>query len=146
MITFPTNTEEIIDEIRDAIGREVTFWVDRLDVCTASGCGIDPITNTALNSFCAVCSGVGYVITLSGCTVMSHVTWKPDMIMNWHTGGQNFDGDCRIQIKLSDEILSVVNNTDFVQVDGRDLDIREITKRGVPELNRILIDCIEKGK
>ena len=37
-ITFPEDTEDTIDAIRDAIGRNVYFVTATLSGCTASGC------------------------------------------------------------------------------------------------------------
>jgi hypothetical protein len=145
-IMWPSASEiQLIDDIRDAIGREVKFMVvgttTECPICT-----IDPITNTSTDSFCPICSGVGYLYTYSGVSLSGHITWGGTDQLNWQTGGQLFDGDCRIQIKYTPANVWVVDNTKWIEVDDKGLQILHRTYRGVKELNRILIDCIERDK
>jgi len=141
IITFPTNTKEIIDAIREAIGRDVTFQTKVETECTYSGCNIDPITNTSINSFCPVCSGVGYTSTLDEDVMKAHIFWKPEGFLNWVTAGQYFTGDCAVQIEYTEDIYEMVSAADYVVVDGKRLRMKSRDPRGVPALNRILLDC-----
>jgi len=137
-ITFPSNTVEIIDGIRKAIGRPVTFIViTGSGVCTT--CGINPFTNQAIDPLCPVCSGLGYIYTYSGVTISGHVTWGYSDLPQWVTGGQYFDGDCVIQIKFTDEILNILEMTKYVIVDNKSMRITKKIMRGVPQINRILL-------
>ncbi len=97
-------------------------------------------------TFCPVCSGLYWIPIYSGYTISGHVTWGASDSMNWYTGGQVFEGDCRVQIEYTDDIITVINNTDYVMVDGKKMDIRKTILRGVKELNRILLDLIERKK
>jgi len=142
LITFPTNTTEVIDAIRSAIGREVTFYAEYSVPCSA--CTLDPVTNTSTNSFCLVCSGEGYVITYSGTTLTGHVTHYPSEIMQWSTGGQYIEGDCRVQIKYTPANITVVDTASYAIIDGKKFDVRKKIMRGFRELNRILIDLIQR--
>lgn len=142
---WPSNTTSVIDDIRGAIGRTVTFHVVASSYeCPA--CGLDPVTGTAINSFCTVCSGNGIIAVLSGVEVSGHITWGFSELLGWKTGGQLDDGECRVQIKytIANELL--VDNSKFVTVDGREMLISKRILRGVPQINRILIDLIEKDK
>lgn len=141
-IVFPENTEEVIDAIRNAIGRDVLFVAEVKVPCSA--CSIDPVTNTSTNSFCLVCSGVGYIITYSGATISGHVTQGQTDYMQWTPGGQYYDGDCRVQIKYTPENITIIDNASYVMVDDQKFDIRKKTFRGVKNLNRILLDLIER--
>ena len=143
-ITFPENTEETIDAIRDAIGRDVNFVTATLSGCTASGCGLDPITDTSTNSFCPTCSGQYWIPTYTINAINAHVTWGGADIMGWVAGGQYYDGDCRVQIKHTDANLAIVNDAEYVEVDNKTLTIKSKTLRGVQNLNRIILDLIEK--
>ncbi len=142
LITFPSDTKDTIDAIRNAIGRPVTFYTENRAVCT--GCSIDPITDTSTNSFCTVCSGVGYVITFSGVVISGHITHAPSELMQWQTGGKLVDGDCRVQIEYTEANLALLPSVSYANVDGNTFDVRKWMLRGVPEVNRILIDFIQR--
>lgn len=144
-ITFPSNTVEVIDAIRGAIGRDVTFYVVASSTACPT-CGIDPVTNTAIDSFCLTCSGVGYLYTYSGATMSGHVTWGHSELLNWQSTGQQFEGDCRVQVKYTEANLEAVENAKWVDVDGKDMMVLKKTLRGVQPINRILVDCIERNK
>lgn len=144
VITFPENTETTIDAIREAIGRNITFVTVSSIACTASGCGLDPTTNTGTNSFCVTCSGLYWIPTYSNYSVKAHITWGNADVLNWVTGGQLIDGDCRVQVKYTPELLTELEKTEYVTVDEKDFEIKSKIYRGVPELNRVLIDLIER--
>lgn len=138
LFTFPETTDTI-DAIRNAIGRPVEFFSEHKVPCSA--CSIDPITDTSTNSFCPVCSGVGYVVTFSGVAITGHITHRPSETLQWVTGGQLLDAECRVQIKYNADNLSILQNAKFVTVDNKNYDQFKWMLRGVPEINRILIDC-----
>jgi len=141
-ITFPSNTTEIIDAIRSGIGREVVFYTEYKTVCSA--CGINPITDTSTNPFCLSCSGEGYITTLSGTNVLAHITHYPMDNLIWVTGGQIEDGDVRLQIKYTDENWTLADTAKRVLVDDVLYRIKNKTKRGFQQLNRIIILCDEE--
>lgn len=144
MIVFPSDTKDVIDAIRGAIGRDVTFWLVDKTPCT--GCTIDPVSGKSASSFCTVCSGYGYVYTYSGYTVSGHITWGFSELLNWQTGGQIFEGDCRVQIEYTPEAATIIDECAFAEVDGRKLTVRKKILRGVPSINRILVDMKEEDK
>lgn len=143
-ITWPSNTVTVIDEIRDAIGRDVTFYVVASSY-ECPTCGLDPVTNTAINSFCPTCSGVGLITILSGVVVNAHVTWGHSEQLGWVSGGQLDMGDCRVQIKYTVANENTVDTAQYVVVDNRVMQIIKKILRGVKPINRILIDLIEKS-
>lgn len=144
-ITFPSSAETrvIINEIRDVIGRPVTIYTELKVPCVASGCSLNPVTLTSTNPFCLTCSGIGFVITNSGLTVNGHVTWKPSEILNWQTGGQSFIGDCLVQIEYTSEIANLVKYCKYMEVDNKRMELKSITMRGAPSVNRLLISLLE---
>lgn len=141
-ITFPSDTKNTIDAIRSAIGRPVEFVYESKVPCSA--CSLDPVTDTSTNSFCLVCSGVGYVITYSGVVISGHITQGPIDGMQWATGGQYYDGDCRVQIEYTPTNITVVDKTTYVLLDGKKFDVRKKILRGVKEINRVILDMIER--
>ena len=141
-ITFPSDTTDTIDAIRGAIGRGIYFYREYQVPCSA--CVIDPVTNTSTNSFCISCSGIGYIVTASSVVITGHITHAPSETMNWTAAGKYYEGDCRVQIKYTPDNITVVENTSYMMVDGKKFDVRKRTLRGVPEINRILIDAIER--
>ena len=147
MIVFPSTQEttEIIDSIRAAIGRVVTFTtIDSTTECTA--CTLDPVTQTSTNSFCEVCGGIHFIPTYLDVIVSGHVTWNTADDIAPYAGGNVFEGDCRVQIKRSNKNLNIIDRTESVKVDGRTLKIDKIIPRGVPQLNRIILLLQEEDK
>jgi len=144
-ISWPSNTVTVIDDIRDAIGREVIFFVVASSYACPT-CGVDPITDTALDPYCLTCSGIGYIVILSGVPLMAHVTWGHSELMGWYAGGQIDHGDCRVQIKYTVANEATVDGAKYVVVDNRVMQIMRKILRGVQPINRILIDLIEKER
>lgn len=143
---FPTNTRSVIESIIDNIGRNVTFYTSTLSGCTASGCGLDPVTDTSINSFCPVCSGTYWIPIWSGYDIKAHVTWKFSEQDEFHTGGTVFLGDGIIKVMYSGPYMNIINNTEYVGVDGKQVDIQRVTLLGVPSINRIILDFKERSK
>jgi hypothetical protein len=141
VITFPSDTREIINAIRSGIGRNVTFYEKVSEPC--SGCTINPVTNTSTNSFCVSCNGEGYIYTYSGYPILAHITWGKVDNLNWQTGGQLFEGECRIQIEYIPENVTIINKTSYLNVDGKKMTIDTKDFRGVPNINRIVLNLEE---
>lgn len=138
IITFPTNTREIINAIRSGIGRTITFYREVKTPC--SGCSIDPITDTSTDSFCIICNGNGYVYSYSGYPVLAHITHGPINDLDWRTGGQIFLGDGKVQIEYTQANDEITEDAKYVVVDQLEFTIDTKNYRGVPELNRIVLD------
>lgn len=142
-IVFPSNTKTVIDAIRTAIGRDVEFhYVVSSYECP--NCDLDPVTNTSDNSFCTVCSGTYYIDIISGYTVPAVITWDPSDKTAWYAGGTISDGDCLIQVEVTDEILGILPTVVDVTVDGKLLEVKKKRLRGVKNINRILMSLKEK--
>lgn len=141
-ITFPTNTSNIIDEIRDAIGRSVTFYYVASSVACPV-CTLDPVTNESTDAFCVVCSGSYWIDVYNTYTVSGHITWGPLEILGWQTGGQMQEGDGRVQVKHTNELITVLDTTDYMVVDGKTVEIKNKIYRGVPDINRVILNVKE---
>jgi len=144
VINFPTDQDtEVVDAIRNAIGRN-TIWniVASSTVCNI--CSLNQVTGESTDPFCPVCSGLYNIYIFSGVVIPAHVTWGFSEQMGWVTGGQFDEGDCRVQIKFSDDNESVVDNAKCVEVDGRRMNIVKKLLRGVKNVNRILVDLQEE--
>jgi hypothetical protein len=143
-ITYP-DTTDIIDKIRGAIGREVTFYVEgSVEECPY--CSLDPFTNTSTDTLCSGCNGDYWITTYSGATISGHVLWGPSDQIEWPTGGRIYTGDCKVQIKFTPYNLNIVDTSEYVIVDDRKLTVREKKLRGVPDTNRIILDLkLEEG-
>jgi len=140
-VSFPENTEEVIDAIRGAIGRLITFQTQvAISGCVASGCSLDPISRKSTNSFCDTCGGDYFIPVYSGVLVSGHVTWQGADLIDWQTGGRLFEGDCRVQIKNTEANRNLVTTSGYILVDDRTLRIKRKIFRGVPDPNRIIID------
>jgi len=144
IITFPSDTNDTINAIRNAIGRNVMFVSKVESDCPT--CTIDPVSNTSTNSFCPTCSGIGYIYTISGYIVIAHITWGQADVLNWQSVGQLFDGDCRIQVEYLPETITAINACSYVVVDGKKMSIKKKILRGVQTINRILLDLREQER
>ena len=144
-VVWPDNTKTVIDAIRNAIGRDVEFFVVASSIACPT-CSLDPITNQSVDSFCTVCSGIHWIPVYSGYTISGHVTWASADFQNWFVGGYQFDGDVRVQIEYTVANLDIVDNAVYVHVDNKVMEIKNFILRGVQSINRILIDMIEKEK
>ncbi len=140
-ITFPS-TKDTIDAIRDAIGRDIILVTTTYSGCWA--CSLDPITNQSTNVFCTVCSGIHWIPTVTENELLAHVTWGNSDALLWVTGGQLLEGDCRISIEYTAENLNLVENANYYIVDNKKLFFKKKILRGVPTINRILIDLKEE--
>jgi hypothetical protein len=140
-ITWADNTKAVIDAIRGKIGRPVVFNTVHKDDCPI--CDIDPFTHQTTNPFCLTCSGTGWLVTNSGTTILAHITWAPSESMKWQAAGQYEQYACRIQIEYTVANEATVDGSNSVLVDGKRLRVSQKQFRGVPDINRMLIDLTE---
>jgi len=137
-ITFPSNTMQVINAIRDAIGRDIYIHY----FVTKSGCSVcslDPINNTSTDPFCPVCSGNYWIPIYSGEVRKAHIFWKKGQEIDWLPTGTILDGDVTAQIEYSGNIDSILDRTDYVVVDNKKFEVEERIYRGVPTINRIIL-------
>lgn len=143
-ITWPSNTREVINAIRGVIGRAVTFY----SITSTSGCWVctlDPVNNTSTDPFCTTCSGNYWFITYSGTAISGHVRWKPQHDQDFTAGGIVYDGDCIVTIEYTSGTMNVVDNTEYVEVDGLITLIDKYVLRGKRDINRIRLLLKEEG-
>jgi hypothetical protein len=139
---FSFDSTEITNKIREGIGRTVTFYREYKTDCPT--CELDPVHQTSLDSYCPTCSGTGWLYTYSGVPMKAVITNKPMDTQQRYTGGYTFDGDCLIQVEYSTANLEVVDGATFITVDDTDYTVKNKILRGVPELNRILVNLKQK--
>jgi len=141
---FPSNTKDQIEEIIQQIGREVEFfYVYSTYACPV--CDLDPVTNTATDSFCPTCSGEYWIDVMSGIIYSGHVTWKFNYLNEWETGGIDIVGDARVKILHTDEREELLKDVKWLVLDGKTMNIEKVTLLGTkPTVNRIVIDCKER--
>lgn len=144
-ITWPFNTTTVIDDIRDAIGRDITIYQTASGIaCTVSGCALDPVTNLSVNSFCPTCSGFYWINTVSGLTMTAHVRLRNIDTPIWTVGGFLLEGDAQFQIKYTVANIAAVDNMEYVIIDDKTFVKKDISLRGVPTVNRIVVALEEK--
>lgn len=141
-IYFPSNTKEIIDSIRNAIGRPIIAEVVTISGCW--NCSLDPVTNTSTDSFCPVCSGVYWIESVSGASILAHVNQRPLDNLQWVTGGKYFEGDATVQMEYSQVNLDLIERSKYFIVDGKRFEKDKIELRGVPTVNRIILILKER--
>ena len=144
-IIWPSDTGDTIDDIRDAIGRDIVLYRTVSGIpCSVSGCYLDPVTNLSTNQFCPTCGGNYWISTTSGITINAHVFDKTLDVPMWTAGGMAVEGDISAQIKYTVTNLDNVENSKYYVVDGKEFTQKSFSLRGVPDLNRIVITLIEK--
>ncbi len=142
---FPLDTRQTISGIIYMIGRDITFYnVISLSGCYA--CSLDQISGTSTDSYCPVCSGQYWIPTYSGTRVTAHVTYGSVEDKDWATGGMIDNGDIQVKFMHTPEVEELVQDAKYFVVDGREMNVRNITLRGVPEVNRILVKLKEKER
>jgi predicted pyridoxine 5'-phosphate oxidase superfamily flavin-nucleotide-binding protein len=62
----------------------------------------------------------------------------------WTVGGFIVDGDAQIQIKYTIAVMNAIDNIDYFLVDGKEFLKKQISLRGVPTVNRIVVTLEEK--
>jgi hypothetical protein len=147
ILSWPSETfrPEFNNATISAIGRPVEFlYVYSSYPCPV--CSLDPVSNTSTDSFCVVCSGAYWLETISGVSISGHVTWKPADKLGWVTGGQLWEGDCRVRINYTDGIFAIIDKTKTVVVDDKEMQIKTIDLRGSPTVNRIILMLREREK
>jgi hypothetical protein len=134
---FP-NTVAIKDAIRESIQRPIVINV-AVEGTPCPICDLDPVTNNSTDSFCYYCSGVYWLNTTSGYLVSGHIRWRSSDQPMYTAGGVIDIGDCIVTVKLTDENLDAVQNSENFIVDERDLYLKNYVLKGVQELDRIRI-------
>ena len=145
LAAFPTTTKDQIEQMINMDGREVTFFTATYSGCPI--CSLDPITDTSVDSFCPICSGVYWIPTYSGWNITAHVTWGTLDSKTWETGGMIDNGECTVKFIYSGGMQDILDETHYVMVDNRKMDVQPgIIFRGVPEINRIIVKLKEREK
>lgn len=137
---FPLDTRDMINKIRESIGRVVTFYYED-GYTTCPTCDLDPTTGLSTDSFCPTCSGLYYIPNILSSGIMAHITWKPSEKISIIPAGGFIEGDVRLQIEYTLDTSFVVDRTKYVIVDGKSFEVLSYDLRGVPEINRIVLYC-----
>ena len=142
MFVWPgTKVRNQIEEIIHTVGRDVDFfYVYSSYACPI--CDLDPVTQTSVDSYCPVCSGVYWIDVYSGVTMSAHVTWKFDYQNEFETGGKYFVGDARVKVMHTPEREQLIKETKYLIVDGKTMNVEKTTLLGTP-INRIVVDVKE---
>lgn len=142
-INWPNNTADIIDTIRETIGRDITILVSVSGIpCPV--CDLNPVSNLSTDPFCPVCSGTYWLNTTSGYVVKAHVA-VGEIDLPWRVaGGYLEEGKAKAQIKYTEQNLNAVMNAIHYSIDDKIYTENGISLRGVPEVNRIVITLEEQ--
>jgi len=140
IITWPTNTGDITDQIRNAIGRNIQIYFPVSGIaCAYSGCFYDPSTGLSTNPFCPACNGKYWINSVAYVEMLAHVTMKGSDIPVWTVGGYIVDGDAIAQVKYTTSGYDTILNASYVIVDSKKYLIKNNSLRGVPSPNRVVM-------
>src|SRR5690242_6413493 len=112
LAVFPSDTKNQIAQMIEQDGRMVSFYI----VATVSGCPLctlDPISDTSVDSFCPICSGMYWIPTYSGWDVKAHVTWGTLDSQSWQTGGIVDNGECTVKFMYSGWMEPIIHDAAF---------------------------------
>jgi hypothetical protein len=128
-----------IDAVREAIGRDVTFYHSSntaCPLCTASGY-LNPLGGSYYYQ-CPTCSGSGYTETTTSTVVNARIHWNNDEFRTATPGGKFYVGEATLGIDPSYLDLAERTQTESgkVVVDGHDMQIQKIVPVGAPIINR----------
>lgn len=141
-IKWPSNTKDIIDEIRGVIGRDVEF-VKNYPGENCPLCSLDPLTRVSTDPFCPICSGHYYITTTSSYLVPAHINWTSVDGSRFEPGGRIHSGDCKITVEYTDENLDLVNTAAYIVVDEKIMYVEKYDLKGVQALNRIAVELMQ---
>ena len=142
-IFWPSNTEDIIDEIRDTIGRDITI-LTTVSGIACSICALNPVSNLSTNPFCPECGGTYWKNTASGYIINAHIGIG-EIDLPWRVAAGHIEkGEIIAQIKYTPENLYAVEHAQHYLVDGKIYLQDDISYRGVPEINRMVITLREQ--
>jgi len=142
-IFWPSNTTTIIDAIRDAIGRDITILVTVSGI-PCSVCSLNPVSNLSTDPFCPTCGGTYWINTTSGYIVNAHVAIG-EIDLPWRVaGGYIRKGEALVQIKYNPTNLYAVEHAVHYMVDSKIYLQEDVSYRGVPNINRIVITLKEQ--
>ena len=141
-INFPSNTKEIIDSIREVIGRNIEIHY------TVSGaacptCTQDTLTGRSIDPFCVTCGGVGYINTPVTVSALAHVRWTNVGDSYNSPAGEIDTGNCIVTMEYVESLPSIVESSDYFLVDDVKLYYIDYDLRGVKEINRIAVKLQE---
>jgi len=144
-ITWPTaHSAEVISKMRDAIGRNITIYINVSGVaCAASGCTLDPVTNYSTNSFCETCGGNYWLQTTSAWVCMAHIRWGSADQPLYSPGGIVDEGTCKVTIAYSGNALNNVRDSHHFVVDDKEMYLKNYAFKGVQTINRLAITLKE---
>lgn len=136
---------ETVEAIIREVARDVLFYYP-ISVSGCSLCSLDPITNTSIDSFCLQCGGEYWIPTFSGVTMSGKVAWGKSEDKDWQTGGLIDTGDCLVTVLHTTTTENIIFSSEYVRIDNRELDVKNIILRGTPQINRILVVLTEKER
>jgi hypothetical protein len=136
----PAYLKRLIDEVRNDIGRDVTFYTESLAacyLCAASGY-YDTLGDISFYTTCPVCAGVYWLNSPLAHEILARVHWVNDEAITATPGGKYFLGEASLHIEP--KYLSIAEDcqkaTGKVNVDGHDMQISKIVPLGAPTINR----------
>jgi hypothetical protein len=140
---------QIINGVREEIGRYVTFHTSAMSacpLCTASGY-YDSINDNTYYFTCPICNGKYYLPVTTQTEVLARVHWTNAEGITATPGGKFFTGTASITIE--DKYYSIAESTQTnegkVVVDGYSMSITKIIPEGAPETNRYRVVLQNQG-
>jgi len=132
--------KRIIDNVRDEIGHNVTFYTEGLtacSLCVASGY-YDPVGDTTYYTVCPICNGSYWINSAIATEVLARVHWVNDEAITATPGGKYYIGEATLTIEpmYLDLAEACEKESGRIVVDGHNMAITKIIPMGAPGINR----------
>lgn len=135
--------KEIIDDVRENIGRSVFFYTTSLSACPLCLANnlYDAKSDVSFNVLCPICKGTYWINTAVENEVLARVHWVNDEAVTATPGGKYYIGEATLTINIDDlEIAEQCQSeSGKVVVDNHDMSITKIIPMGAPDINRYRI-------
>ena len=132
-----------IDAVRNAIGRNVTFYIPSgvpCSLCSASGY-LDTYNGISYYTTCPICAGSYYINSAQAHIILARVRFTNDEAIVATPGGKYFTGDATVTI--APEYLNIAQQTQVeggeVLVDNHKMEIVKIIPLGTIQTNRLRV-------
>lgn len=135
--------KSIIDDVRENIGRDVTFYTVSLSACPLCVTNnlYDAKSDASFNALCPICKGTYWLEQAVGTDVLARVHWVNDEAITATPGGKYYIGEAQLTIDIEHLELAekCQSESGKVVVDKHDMQITKIIPMGAPDINRYRI-------
>jgi hypothetical protein len=137
----PQQKQQIARDVHDihrALDRNAIIFKKRSEE-DCPDCDINPRTGESTDPMCPTCDGEGKVYSWKQSQVVGVIKWITTTDIYRDRAGILEKGDCRLSMHPAYATQFEVG--DHLLVDDIPVEVKEITKAGIGQVNRIFVEC-----